>query len=107
MWREIRPDAVKVWENKEVKARLSRYYDIMGNKRIAKYLIAKKVPISINLEASTDQLWKEHDKVSVIFKMLECGDDLVPSLFLTGDLLLHPIYQFLWNRAEDPHFDYS
>ncbi len=68
MWRVVRPDAVKVWEKKEVKDRLSRYYAIMNNERIAKYQIAKKVPAEINLSESNENLWYEHEKLSLDFK---------------------------------------
>ena len=68
MWRVVRPDAVKVWEKKEVKDRLSRYYAIMKDERIAKFLIAKKVPIEIDLSGPIEKLWTEHEKMSKEFK---------------------------------------
>lgn len=68
MWRVIRPDSVKVWEFEEVKSRLSRYYDIIQNKRIAKFQISKKIPAEINFSESTDELWKEHEKLRKEFK---------------------------------------
>ncbi|MHA1386477.1 MAG: radical SAM protein [Candidatus Helarchaeota archaeon] len=68
MWRIVRPDSIKVWEEKEVKNRLSRYYDIIQNKRLAKFQIAKKIPIEIDLSTSSEALWKEHEKSSLIFK---------------------------------------
>jgi putative pyruvate formate lyase activating enzyme len=76
MWRVIRPDAIKVWEEKEVRDRLRRYYDIMQNKCTAKFQITKKLPTEINLSGSIEQLWKEHDRLSKEFKEMVDKIDL-------------------------------
>ncbi|MHA1379481.1 MAG: radical SAM protein [Candidatus Helarchaeota archaeon] len=68
MWRVVRPDAIKVWEQSEVKNRLKRYYDIFQKKKVAKYQIAKKIPCDIDLSLNIEKLWIEHEKISRIFK---------------------------------------
>ncbi len=46
----------------DTKALLSDYFDILEEKRIAKYLHCKKVPIDFDDSESTSKLWKKHDK---------------------------------------------
>ena len=48
----MRPDADRVWKNKEVQSRFSRYFAIIKKEKVARYLITKKVPISVNLDNS-------------------------------------------------------
>ncbi|MHA1270116.1 MAG: radical SAM protein [Candidatus Helarchaeota archaeon] len=65
MWRIIRPDAKTVWDYSEVIKVLHRYRNILDKKAIAKYLIFKQIPISIDLNNSTNEtLWELHDKIS-------------------------------------------
>ncbi len=71
MYYALRPDAIFVWKNEEVKRRLSWYYRVMRNERPAKYLICKRIPIDINLEeASEKELWSEHERVAEKFKKI-------------------------------------
>ena len=64
MWKIIRPDAVSVWDYESVKRILNRYNLILQGKKMAKYLIYKKIPVSIDIINSSDQeLWKEHEKI--------------------------------------------
>lgn len=83
MWRLIRPDAKRAWGDPEVVRRLSRYRDIIDQKRTAKYLIAKTQPCEINLDSSSEELWKAHKDDSQKFtKLVEKVDsgDAVPGL---------------------------
>lgn len=72
----LRPDADRVWQDPEVCQRFSRYYDIMHNKRIARYLIAKRVPVeelvceSSYVEIPLEKLWAEHDTAVSRFRAL-------------------------------------
>ncbi len=68
MWRVIRPDALRVWKDPEVVRRLSRYRDIIDKERIAKYLIAKRIPFNGELSDSTSHLWKAHEECSTRFQ---------------------------------------
>ncbi|MGY5881616.1 MAG: pyruvate formate lyase-activating protein, partial [Candidatus Thorarchaeota archaeon] len=68
MWRIIRPDSLKVWNNPEVLRRLPRYRAIIDQERIAKYLIAKKLPVDADLSQSTEKLWELHSLMSTKFQ---------------------------------------
>ena len=68
MWRFIRPDATRVWNDSETLRRLSRYRAIIDNERVAKYLLAKELECSIELTADLDLLWAEHARLSKEFK---------------------------------------
>jgi putative pyruvate formate lyase activating enzyme len=81
MWRIIRPDSLRVWKNPEVVRRLSRYRAIIDKERLAKYLIAKKIPVDGDIPQSTDRLWEIHSQMSEKFqefvtKVDEMGLDL-------------------------------
>jgi len=71
MWFTFRPDALTVWQHSIVKKLLRRYYGILKGERIAKYLIAKKVPINLQeglAKYNLDQLWIIHEKASLKHK---------------------------------------
>jgi len=68
VWRFIRPDALVVWNNSEVRKRLSHYYSIMKGKIPAKYLIAKSFPVDFDNESGIDELWELHSKVQGDFE---------------------------------------
>ena len=57
-----RPDALSIWSNREVRERLSWYYQVMKNEKPAKYLIAKRVPVADSRLSSMDldSLWDLH-----------------------------------------------
>ncbi|MBD3228656.1 MAG: radical SAM protein [Candidatus Lokiarchaeota archaeon] len=64
MWKTIRPDASSIWDFDEVKDILARYRAILDKKKLAKYLIFKKIPINIDLEnALKEDLWNIHTKI--------------------------------------------
>ena len=67
MWFLYRPDAANVWKNEKVVERYKRYRGILDGKRTARYLLAKKIPIS-TLANSIENLWKEHEKAAEKFK---------------------------------------
>ncbi len=88
MWRIVRPDSVKVWNDPEVLHRLSRYRAIIDKQRIAKYLIAKKFAFEGDLSKSTQQLWELHKQSSTQFceyvskvdkKEIRLSDGHIPS----------------------------
>ncbi|MFX1486942.1 MAG: hypothetical protein ACFFBS_07625 [Promethearchaeota archaeon] len=81
MWRIFRPDAARVWKDEVVQERLGRYYDIIGDKVPAKFLICKKIETKIDLQEEMSKLWEEHDKLNERFKSFLKDID-------KGDLLL-------------------
>ncbi len=68
VWRLLRPDAKQVWDDSVVKTLLSRYWDIMNEKRIAKYLIAKRIDAKIELNEDISRLWSVHEKIRKSFR---------------------------------------
>jgi putative pyruvate formate lyase activating enzyme len=68
MWRFIRPDAVRVWQDPETKRRLARYRGIIDYERTAKYLLAKTIQYEGALSQDTDDLWIDHKKMSQHFR---------------------------------------
>ena len=47
---------------KDTKTLLSNYFEILNNKRKAKYLQCKKVPINFKNTESTNDLWIKHNQ---------------------------------------------
>ncbi|MHA2369005.1 MAG: radical SAM protein [Candidatus Hodarchaeales archaeon] len=103
LFRMLRPDAERVWQDPEVRQRFSRYYGIMNNEYIARYLIAKKVSVekSTNGNGSNDQpplekLWADHDaavsRFRALLKRLDAGDESL-------DNIDTPEYSFLDLKA--------
>ncbi len=75
-WRFVRPDALTIWSDPEVRKRLSWYLAVMSGKRPPKYIIAKYVEapgfnsIEEVKDADEDSLWRSHDKAAVGFQKL-------------------------------------
>lgn len=61
MYGLIRPDALLAFEEEGVKKALGRYVGVATNQRLAKFLIARTIPVSIELSCDDEELWKEHD----------------------------------------------
>jgi uncharacterized Fe-S radical SAM superfamily protein PflX len=61
----MRPDAVSVWEDPEVRRRLSWYRQVMTGKFPAKFILCRKIatPLSPS-EVSEEELWIEHHRLS-------------------------------------------
>ncbi len=69
MWILVRPDALNIWGNSEVKKRLNHYYEVMKDLRPAKYRVVKKIDVEENpSNLETKELWNLHKKASKIFK---------------------------------------
>jgi putative pyruvate formate lyase activating enzyme len=66
----LRPDALTVWEDEEVKKRLSWYHSVMVDEKPAKFLIARRVELEENPYFITDEgeLWRIHEKASREFE---------------------------------------
>jgi putative pyruvate formate lyase activating enzyme len=68
MWRFVRPDSVKVWQDPETLRRLPRYRAIIDQERFAKYLLAKHIDYDGDLSGATEELWKDHCDLSKRFR---------------------------------------
>jgi len=71
MWKIVRPDSEHVWDDFQVKTRLSRYYGILNGVFLPKFKIAKLIPAEFSLDSSEDELWSEHRKASKDFAELK------------------------------------
>ncbi len=98
LFRMLRPDATKVWQNPLVRERLSRYYAIMNNGKIARYLVAKKIPVKRldseenDRESILEKLYTEHDNNASKFKSILTKLDSDQTKYSDLDL---PEYSFL------------
>jgi len=77
----IRPDALDVWMDPEVRNRLSWYYEVMNGYRPAKYLICKRVGMDEELDLKSmteEELWDLHAELRKdfieIFRRIRYGD---------------------------------
>ncbi|MEM2014616.1 MAG: radical SAM protein [Desulfurococcaceae archaeon] len=69
----VRPDAITVWNDPEVKQRLSHYYRVMKNEIPAKFLVVKKVGVDVNpysQDLTLEELWGIHNKASTEFRSI-------------------------------------
>jgi putative pyruvate formate lyase activating enzyme len=71
MWRFQRPDAIAVLKDRLAKRSLARYFAAMQNQLPAKFLVAKKVPAEFNTKDSTQQLWREHLRLTQEFSRVQ------------------------------------
>jgi putative pyruvate formate lyase activating enzyme len=81
MWKAVRLDSEQVWNDAEVRTRLSRYFGMLNGVFLPKFKIAKLVPAKFSLDSSEDELWREHRRASKDFAELKdrldrCHSDL-------------------------------
>lgn len=69
MW-VLRPTAMAVWRNKQVRRRLDWYYNVMTNAKPAKFMMCKKVPADHGPGDGEGELWKEHERLVRKFREL-------------------------------------
>ncbi len=79
VFRVLRPDAEKVWHNKEILKRFSRYKGIIDGTRLARYLIAKTIECEFDLKDPVENLEELLEENSFFFNELLKDDysDLV------------------------------
>jgi len=65
-----RPDSVAILEDKEAIQTFSRYWRILKNKTIAKFLIAKLIEVDYDEDLSLEELWNVHDDAMRDFKRI-------------------------------------
>lgn len=71
MWTIWRPDASSVLTNKRARTSLARYFDVMQDRKLAKFLIAKKLPANFNKGNSLTKLWQTHNRLTREFHQLQ------------------------------------
>ncbi len=67
----VRPDALTVLQDEGARRALGRYFDIFQNRKMAKFLIAKKVPADYDPSDPMDGLWTLHEDVTRQYYILE------------------------------------
>ncbi len=60
--------ALSIWNDSQVRENLLWYLAVSTNEKPAKYLIARRIPINVELkESSEEKLWEEHEKATLLF----------------------------------------
>ena len=84
MWRLLRPDAIYVWRDEEVRERLSHYYAVLKGERPAKYLVVKRIEVEYSENDGEEELWRLHDEKSREFR--ETYEDVVEGVKALEDM---------------------
>ena len=66
----LRPDSIYVWENEEVRRRLSWYYMVMKKLRPPRYVVASQIKVEFRKDWDYDELWRIHNEKSKEFDEL-------------------------------------
>ncbi len=71
VWMRVRPDAVTVWDNEDVRRRLSWYYRVMVDEVPAKFLLTRAVEVPENpSKLDYETLWDLHRELEKQFMSL-------------------------------------
>lgn len=71
MWSLWRPDALAVIQDKRARMELARYFDVMQDKKPAKFMIAKKLAANFGPDDSLERLWVLHGGLTKEYYNLE------------------------------------
>ena len=71
MWRFLRSDAIEVLNDEMAKKSLGRYFAVMQNQKLAKFMIAKKLPAEFSEKDSLEELWQSHSELTEEFHKME------------------------------------
>jgi putative pyruvate formate lyase activating enzyme len=71
MWRILRPDAVRVLNDKMARKSLARYFSVVQDGKPAKFMIAKQIPAEFDENNSIKELWQEHGRLTQKFYKIE------------------------------------
>ena len=71
MWKLLRSDAVEVLKDKGAQASLGRYFAVMQNEKLAKFMMAKKVSAEFGEDDSLEELWQKHARLAEEFYRIE------------------------------------
>lgn len=71
----VRPDASGALEDEGVQKALGRYRGIIKGEKVANFIIAKRVPVEIDLDSNSEILWQAHEKaMGDYFELKENAD---------------------------------
>jgi len=71
MWAILRPDATAVLKDKNARRSLARYFDVMQNDKVAKFMTARKLAANFSKDSSKAELWEMHGQLLEKFCQLE------------------------------------
>jgi len=71
MWRILRPDSTAVLKDEIAKRSLSRYFAVMQNEKLAKFILAKKLHADFSEDDSLEELWQKHAVLTREFYKIE------------------------------------
>ncbi|MDW8073841.1 MAG: radical SAM protein [Nitrososphaerota archaeon] len=57
-----------IWRDERVAARLGWYLAVATNRMPAKYLICRRTPVDVELDAGEDELWSAHREAAKVFE---------------------------------------
>ncbi|HXE71887.1 MAG TPA: radical SAM protein [Candidatus Nitrosotenuis sp.] len=66
-------DELWVWDDPALAGRLGWYREVAANRQPAKYLIARRIPVEVPLEAPEDDLWAELSRCTPAFLELRAS----------------------------------
>jgi putative pyruvate formate lyase activating enzyme len=93
IWVLSRPDAASALDDLKVLSALPRYVDIVKNRRTARFLISRVVPVDYSENSSTEKLWMIHKKALVnedeLENLLDKGKLKIGDLQFPEKSLLH------------------
>ncbi|MCP8315942.1 MAG: pyruvate formate lyase-activating protein, partial [archaeon] len=67
MWRALRPDSISVLYDEKCRKSLSRYFDIIFDKKLAKFKLLKTFPAEFQ-GMNNAEMWKMHNDLIKEFK---------------------------------------
>ena len=71
MWRLLRQDAVAVLNDKMARKSLGRYFSVMQDEKLAKFMVTKKVQAEFSENDSIEELWQKHLRLTQEFYKTE------------------------------------
>jgi len=71
MWKFLRSDASAVLNDERVKASLRRYFAVMQNEKLAKFMVAKRVRADFRESDPVEELWQKHNDLTQEFYEFE------------------------------------
>jgi putative pyruvate formate lyase activating enzyme len=79
MWSVWRPDAQTVLGDKKARTSLPRYFDVMQDKKLAKFMVARRLEAEFSQDDPLDLLWIVHDRLTQDYHDFEKQADTEPN----------------------------
>jgi len=105
-----RPDSISILENNEAIRAFQRYWKIVKNQALAKFLVAKLIEVEYQDDLDDDELWRIHDEALKEMKkcLQEKSDDEILELWKRGNVpkknLLSLKRKIAWRILENCRF---